>query len=274
MNKALDKKLAIGVIILSAGLMQIHSIPFWQEFTSDYYSGIAFSIALHGAMLWNWYTNQLPKVRVVIAALLIAGPWYQISTPVFENIGEVKESSVMAASYLDEMAQLEASLKNYEVNSKRYKRSADRVEPTQARLDVARKNYRKEISAPEKAEASWRLYAAALMLAAGFFGVMLTEISAVKFCRRTISENTETGNGSVSGISERGETQQRCVSEKTEIVETVAAAITKKMKDYPSQAAFAESYGFNTRDVSNVINGKPISKKKLGEMAEKLGENA
>ena len=260
MNKALDKKIAIVVIILTTGLMQIHSIPFWQEFTGDYYSGIAFSIALHGAMLWNWYTNQLPKVRVVIAALLIAGPWYQISTPVFKKIGEVKASSVMAASYLDEMAQLEASLKNYEENSKKYKRSADRVKPTQALLDDARKNYRKEISVPEEAEASWRLYTAALMLAVGFLVVLLTEISAVKFCRRPVSENTETvetGKGDVSGISET--------------VETVAAVISEKMKGYASQAAFAGVYGFNTRDVSNVLNGKSISKKKLGEMAEKLG---
>ncbi|MCK4786234.1 MAG: hypothetical protein KAV87_20925 [Desulfobacteraceae bacterium] len=257
MNKALDKKIAIVVIVLSTGLMQIHSIPFWQKFTGDYYSGIAFSIALHGAMLWNWYTNQLPKVRVVIAALLIAGPWYQISTPVFEEIGEVKESSVLAASYLDEMAQLEASLKNYEENSKRYKRSADRVEPTHALLNDARKNYRKEISAPEKGEAAWRLYVAALMLASGFFVVLLTEISAVKFCRRTVSENIETGRGGVSEISET--------------VEMVAATISEKMKGYASQAAFAGAYGFNTRDVSNVINGKAISKRKLGEMAEKLG---
>jgi hypothetical protein len=257
MNKPLDKKMAIVVIILSTGLMQIHSIPFWQKFTGDYYSGIGFSIALHGAMLWNWYTNQLPKVRVVIAALLIAGPWYQVSTPVFEKIGEGKASSVMAASYLDEIAQLEASLKKYEENSKQYRRSANRVEPTQALLDDARKNYRKEISAPEKGEASWRLYVVAVMLSAVFFVVMLTEISAVKFCRRTVSENTETGKGNVSGISET--------------VETVAAAISAKMKGYASQAAFAGAYGFNTRDVSNVINGKAISKKKLGEMAEKLG---
>ncbi|MBW2644579.1 MAG: hypothetical protein JRE23_00115 [Deltaproteobacteria bacterium] len=257
MNKTLDKKMAIVVIILSTGLMQIHSIPFWQEFTGDYYSGIAFSIALHGAMLWNWYTNQLPKVRVVIATLLIAGPWYQISTPVFEKIGEVKVSSVMAASYLDEMAQLEASLKKHEENSKKYKRSADRVEPTQALLNTARKNYRKEISAPEKAEASWRLYAVAVMLSAVFFVVMLTEISAVKFCRRFVSENTETGKGNVSVFSET--------------VEMVAVAISEKMKGCASQAAFAASHNFNPRDVSNVINGKSISKKKLKEMAERLG---
>lgn len=257
MNKSLDKKIALGVIILSTGLMQIHSIPFWQEFTDDYYSGIAFSIALHGAMLWNWYTNQLPKVRVVIAALLIAGPWYQISTPVFEEIGEVKESSVMAASYLGEVEQLEASLKDYEENSKKYKRSADRVKPTQALLNTARKNYRKEISAPDKSEASWRLYTVAVMLASGFFVVLLTEISAVKFCRRTVSENIETGKGNVSKISETAE--------------MVAAAISEKMKGYNSQTAFAGAYGFNTRDVSNVVNGKAISKKKLGEMADRLG---
>jgi len=79
----------------------------------------------------------------------------------------------------------------------------------------------------------------------------------VKFCRRTISKNTETGKGNVSEIPE--------------IVETVAAAISEKMKGYASQAAFAASYDFNQRDVSNVINGKPISKNKLKEMAETLG---
>ena len=257
MNKAIDRKMAIVVIILSTGLMQIHSIPFWQKFTDSYYGGIAFSIALEGAMLWNWYSRQLPKVRVIAAALLIAGPWYQISTPVFEKIGTVKTSSVMAASYLDEVTQLEVSLKSYEENSKKYKRSANRVEPTQALLDAARKNYRKEISAPEKAETSWRLYAVAVMLAAVFFVVMLTQISATIFCRRPVSENTETGKGNISEVSE--------------MVEMVAMAISEKMKGYASQAAFAASYDFNARDVSNVINGKPISKKKLGEMAERLG---
>ena len=238
MNKAFDKKMAIVVIILSTGLMQIHSIPFWQKFTGDYYSGIAFSIALE-------------------AALLILGPWYQVSVPVFENLGTAKTSATLIESYREEADQLKASLMNYENNSKKYKRSANRVEPTQLRLDAAREKYRDELKITEKSDSKSRLYTVVAMLLLGFLSVMLTQISAVKFCRRPVSENTETGKGDISVISET--------------LERVAAVISEKMKGYPSQAAFAASYSFNTRDVSNVVNGKPISKNKLKEMAEKLG---
>ena len=257
MNKALDKKMAIIVIVLSTIVMQGHSIPFWQKFTGDYYSGIAFSLALEGAMLWNWYANQRPVVRVLLGALLILGPWYQVSIPVFEDIGTVRTSATLAHSYLEEVEQLKASLLKHETNSKKFRRAADRVEPTQDLLNAARKNYRKEIGTTEKSESSLRLYAVAVIQALAFLALMLTQISAVKFIPRSVSGKDEMGSSSVSEISET--------------IETVAAAISEKMKGYSSQAAFAQVYKFNTRDVSNVINGKPISKRKLVEMLEKLG---
>lgn len=72
MNKALDKKMSIVVIILSTILMQIHSIEYWTGVTESY--GIAWSIALEAAMLWLWYQKRLFLVRVLAATILIAGP--------------------------------------------------------------------------------------------------------------------------------------------------------------------------------------------------------
>ena len=77
------------MVICSMVLMQIHSIDFWMEKAGP--SGWAWSIGLEVAMLWFWYENKrrLQVFKYLAAFLLIAGPWYQITAPTFQNLNGV-----------------------------------------------------------------------------------------------------------------------------------------------------------------------------------------
>lgn len=264
MTSLTEKRLAIVVIILSTIVMQMHSIPFWQKFIRNDLGGIALSVALEGAMLWLWYKNLGPVIRLVIAFLLISGPWYQVSTPVFTMIVTVSTSVALTESYRDEVEQLEGSLKDYQENSKKYRRSAERIEPTEARLDAAMAKYREALKEKGKAEkdgAGWRLYGVTAMLLLGFFAVLRTQIYAIVSLQvKCVSIKPETVQESVSEISSLVET-----------VERVAEMIRAELPKFTSQNAFAVAYGFSPRDVSNVLRGKPVSRNKLEEMAERLG---
>lgn len=138
-NKPFNKKIAIIVIVLPMITMQWHSVYFWTEKTGII--GWGFSFGIEAAMLWLWYEDERPYLRVIAAALLIAGPLYQLTIPISSSISKSQFLLIEVKSFQDEVTQLKADLNLYQENSKKYRRSANRIDKTETRLDNARDNF-------------------------------------------------------------------------------------------------------------------------------------
>lgn len=274
LNRTFTKTSSLLVIILSTSTMQIHGIEFWNWAAPMRANGLlpftigwVFSIALHAAMLWLWYANKRPILRWVMAALLIAGPLYQLTVPLSGDIGKSQYLSEEVEDLQAEVKQKETSLKKYQENSKIYSRSADRIAPAEASLDAARTNLRKAkakaYKSTQESGTPLRLYAVAAMQAIILLSLLLAEISAVSFWWPTVSGDHETGETRIETIS-----RQR---EMTETLPLIIDSLNNNIKDFKSWNELSDYFGFSSRDVSHVRSGKPVSKRVINNMVKKLG---
>jgi hypothetical protein len=274
MNKALDKKMAIVVIILSTILMQIHSIEYWTGVTESY--GMAWSIALEAAMLWLWYQKRLFLVRVLAATILIAGPWYVLTEPAITSLQEQTQSSHHVASAEAKVKRLTKSLDRFESNSMTKLGWSGRIDRTMTKLELAEDELQKSKDKALDLGFKWRLYMVAGMQASVLLIVLITQLLAVAGLRDShVSKPvSKSHNKSKQPLNPTAET-----SKYEQAIRAVAIAIKRKLPEYGgSQKALADHYGFRPKDVSMLFNhferkkaGKEvISRKALQFMVEKL----
>jgi hypothetical protein len=242
------------MVICSMVLMQTHSIDFWMEKAGA--SGWAWSIGLEVAMLWFWYENKrcLQVFKYLAAFLLIAGPWYQITAPTFQNLNSVTVMQAEISAAQDTVTQLSTSLDRYEKRSDKRSGWAGRIDKTQAKLEEARSNLSILRSKKAKKEAPWRSRAVAGMQAAALLIVLTAQLAAVTSLRsrngspvtKTVTEKRN-GKGHIV-------TPEQLPERYEEMVSTVAAEIIRRVSEFGSQAKLCKDLGLRPADVSMVLN--------------------
>ena len=271
------------MVICSMVLMQIHSIDFWMEKAGP--SGWAWSIGLEVAMLWFWYENKhrLQVFKYLAGFLLIAGPWYQITAPTFENLKGVTVMQAEIETAQDTVAQYTASLKRYEDNSIKFREWGGRIDRAMANLKEARTHLSILRAKGVKKETPWRSRGIAGMQAAALLIVLTAQLVAVTSLRscnvmtvtKTVTPKhnvTRNGNGHTITLEQLPEHYEKTIS-------IVIVEINRRVADFGSQAKLCKDLGLRPADVSMVLNHNEkkeagtgtIGPKALQKMAFALG---
>ena len=280
MNKALDKKMAIVVIILSTVLMQIHSIEYWTGVTEFY--GVAWSIALEAAMLWLWYQRRLFLIRVLAAMILIAGPWYVLTEPTIESLQDKAEIQNQILSAQGMVERLTASLIRYETNSAGRLGWSGRIDSTMTKLELAEEDLQRSRKKAASLGFEWRLYMVAGMQASVLLIVMITQLLAVAGLRD--SAITKVVSKDSKGPPKLRLTPKSAsgTTEYDRAVEAVIRALKVKPGEFgKTQTALAEYFDIRPADITmlfkhterRVAGSETISKVALQKMVVKLNIN-
>jgi len=269
---------AILMVICSMVLMQIHSIEFWTKTAGA--SGWAWSIGLEVAMPWFWYENKrrLQIFKYLAAFLLIAGPWYQITSPTFESLNSstVMKSEIEAAQ--NAVTQYSASLKRYEDNSVKFREWGGRIDRATVNLKEARAQLSTLRAKGTKKEAPWRSHTVAGIQALALFIILTAQLAAVTSLRnRNVTTITKTV------MAKRNVTRNAIIAEHTperyeETVKIVAEEITRQVEELGSQAKLCRKTGLRPEYVTAVMNheekkrtGGAITPNGLKKVADALG---
>lgn len=173
----------ITIISISAVLMQWHSIAFWNQYAGA--SGVGFSLALEVVALWLWWQRR-SWLALTASILLIGGPLFQLSSPIFDTMSSAQASERMTIIYQAEIAQLSESLQRYDNNSASRLGWASRIDRAQAALDAARNKLR-VLAAQERPDAI-RLHLVVIMQALALIVIMRAQILAVAMFPLVASE--------------------------------------------------------------------------------------
>jgi hypothetical protein len=163
------------IVAGSAVLMQLHAIQFWIGHVGA--AGVAWSLILEAVALWLWWQRRR-ALAVLASALLIAGPFHQLSAPTVEALRTAQASAAMLVMERAEVAQLEASLGRYQANSAERLGWAERIDRAQSALDAARERMRHRLAA-QAAGADWRELGVIGLQALALLVVMVTQVLAV-----------------------------------------------------------------------------------------------
>lgn len=163
------------IIIVSAFLMQAHSIAFWLEYAGS--TGVGFSLALEVVALWLWW-QRCQWLAVIASGLLVGGALFQLSAPVIDNIYRNGSNQKIVAIYQDEIKQLTKSLSRYDKNSAERLGWSARIDRAQSELTQARKNL-KQALIPQKKESPVQLGLILIMQALVLIIIMRSQIIAV-----------------------------------------------------------------------------------------------
>lgn len=96
--------LTCSVLVGAIGLLQYHSIQFWQDFTEPEI-GIVWSLVLEGTALWLWYQGHIGTRVLGLCAslLLLAGPIYQVSAPLVAELERTANGDTTRVALIGEL---------------------------------------------------------------------------------------------------------------------------------------------------------------------------
>lgn len=265
------------MVVCSMVLMQIHSIAFWMDKAGA--SGWAFSIGLEVAMLFFWYENKrrLQIFKYLAAFLLIAGPWYQITAPTFENLNSATVMQAEIETAQDTVTQLSISLDRYELRSDKRSGWAGRIDKTQTKLEEARAYLSILRGKGAEEVAPWRSRAVAGMQAAALLIVLTSQLAAVTSLRfRNGTTVTKTVTPKRKG--NRNVVTEQIPEDYEATVMAVATEIKKQIKEFSSQAKLCRQIGLRPEYVTAVMNheekkktGGAITSNSLKKLVDALG---
>lgn len=261
----MNKYAAWFMILCSMALMQWHGAHFWYEQTGDWISGIGISFCLEVAMLSLWYVGLegfLWCAKWVAAFLLIAGPWYQMTSPTIGTLQTAIDLNNRISTINNEVAELIASKQRYESNSD--KRPGWRQDIRMARTDLKEVRAKREALLDERASLPfiWRPLMAALMQAAALLIVLTAQLAAVTSLR---SRNGSTVTKTVTAkrnVTRNAVTEQN-LEDYEATVTAVAAEITRQVEELGSQAKLCRQIGLRHEHIAAVL--KHEEKKEAGE---------
>lgn len=252
------------MILCSMVLMQWHGAHFWHEQTDDWISGVGISFCLEVALLSLWYAGQqwfLWCAKWVAAFLLIAGAWYQITTPISRNIQTVTALHDKIEIVKDEVETLKESLTTYEGNSKKRLKWAGRIDKTRAELKASRSELKTLIDNRAIINPKWSSSSVPRLVAAALLIILTAQLMSVTSLR---SRNVTTVTKSVT--AKRNVTRNAVAEQKPEdyeaTVTAVAAEITRQVEEFGSQAKLCRQTGLRPEYVTAVMNHE--EKKKTG----------
>lgn len=257
------------------GLLQWHSIAFWSAHV-DHATGWAWSLLLEGVALWLWSDGRAVRrlLAVVATVLLLAGPLYQVSSPLFLEVVGIERSAAAntarRAALEAEIATLEKSMAAFLANSQKRVGWAERIDRTQAALDDARREMAElttaTAAAPQRLE--WQRQAVIVMQATALVLIQVANVLAIttlSAARRqqlgkvsppvSVARERPAGEGrrrrSQSGSAPSAQTSKN----NTHAAPGVETALRQHLEETGLTArAFAQQHGFTPRDVSLVLH--------------------
>ena len=246
--------LATVMVVGSIFLMQWHSIEFWTDKVGE--SGLYLSIGLEAAMLWFWYDSRnrfIEFCKYLAAFLLIAGPWYQITAPTFQNLNSMTVMQADIEMAQDAIKQLSTSLdRDEKIRDKRFGWK-DTLKETRADLKEARAHLSTLRAKKVKHDTPWRSRAVAGMQAAILFLMLTAQLTAVTYLRsRNVTTVTE-------GVTPKRNGRRNAVTEQPperyeETVKAVVEEITRREKELGSRAEICRQAGIRPEYVTAVMN--------------------
>lgn len=264
------------LLVGGIGLLQWHSIAFWSTHV-DHATGWAWSLLLEGVALWLWSDGRAMRrlLAVVATVLLLAGPLYQVSSPLFLEAAGIERSATANTAHRAvleaEIASLESAMAAFLANSQKRVGWAERIDRTQAALDDARRELADltatTAAAPRRLE--WQRQAVIVMQAVALALIQVANVLAIT----TLSAMRRPGNLSPLVSTEQGKPtaerkRHRRKSGSTPMAQTsmnlkeqrtgghgVETALRQHLEEKGMTArAFALQHGFSARDVSLVLH--------------------
>jgi hypothetical protein len=232
------------MLILTTSIIQWHSIQFWIEVAESI--GFLWSIAIEAAAVWLWW-HKKTVLAFIASSLLMAGPLYSLSAPVYEG----KQSEVaIAASHQQQLdlsrasiTSLNQSLISYQKNSLSRVGWASRIDETRNELQVEIAILKKLINEVPKLKQTpmpWLVIAIEVL---GLAVLLLTQVITIQALRviSVKSKQPETAENSRHGYSD------------------LASALSSRLSDVLnaeglSQAEWARRNRVSTKTVSMLIN--------------------
>lgn len=216
------------------------------------------SLGIEAAMLFMWYAQRhwfLRVAKYAAALLLIAGPWYQITVPVFESLQTVTVLHDKAALIGADVARLERSLASDEKNSN--KRLGWRKTIKAARAEIKAKRAAQYFLLDDKATLppAWRPLMVAVMQALALLIVLTAQLAAVTGLRNGYATPTVTKTVKGRNVTKRNDAPGP--SEDFDAsVEAVAAEITRRLPEFGSQAKMCKALNLRPANITAVLNHK------------------
>ena len=109
--------LAIPAAVLCGGicLLQVHSVAFWRD-AIGHWTGYVWSLQLEAISLWLWFRadgwlSPWRWIAIVTTLLLLVGPVYEVSSPLFEQ-------GARSAAFENEMARVDGLSATLQANSR------------------------------------------------------------------------------------------------------------------------------------------------------------
>lgn len=285
-KKKSETAINLLMIITSFCLMQWHSIQFWLSAAGP--SGWAWSIGLEIAMLCLWYDRKHRFLKYIAAAILIAGPWYQMTSPAIHNIQNTNAIEIEIEIETQRLDQLSKSIMIYENNSITKWGWAGRIDRTQKAKDELSARITELHSELSKQNATWREYMVAGVQSAALLIILIAQLSAVSNLGTRQTEGKKPSEPKrktkqIEPVLQRHASEISKASAKDfdsisisnfddfdVMVETVAAEIIIELSKHNSQKALAETLGIDQKSISLILNHK---KRKLSG-TERISSNA
>jgi len=253
------------MIIISFCLMQWHSIEFWK-ITAGPDTGWAWSIGLEIAMLCLWYDRKHRFLKYIAALILIAGPWYQMTSPAVRNIQSTNAIETEIEIKIQRLDQLSKSMTIYENNSITIRGWAGRIDRTQKAKDKLSARINELHSTLSKQNSAWREYMVTGVQSAALLIILIAQLSAVSnlATRQTIRTIKPESSISTASKSKHHKVTTKFLDEIAisnfenfdKKVEITATEIRAELPKHNSQKALAQTLGIDQKSISLILNHK------------------
>lgn len=171
------------VILLSAALMQWHSIQFWMTHAGA--SGIGWSLLLEIVVIWFWW-NEKRVLALITSFLLCIGPIYEITSPAIASIELQKKIAVLNINDAEDIKQLEKSLDTYNLNSENRAGWLPKINEIQEQIDTTKTRIRNRNNQKSKFN-EWISKVIAIMQCLSLFMIMTAQALAISKQRNGVS---------------------------------------------------------------------------------------
>ena len=242
-------KFSAVMLILTTSIIQWHSIQFWMEAAESI--GFLWSIAIEAAAIWLWW-HKKTVLAFIASSLLMAGPLYSLSTPVYE----AKQSEEALASSHQQQIELsrasitalKQSLDSYQKNSLSRVGWATRIDETRNALQAETVNLKSLINTGFKLKQTAMPWLVISIEVLGLAVLLLTQVLTIQ---------------SLRGISTNSKRPEIAKDSKHDYSE-LALALSSRLSDTLSaeglsQAEWARRNRISTKSVSMLLNHKKRS---------------
>ena len=239
-----SNKFSATMLILTTSIIQWHSIQFWIEVAESI--GFLWSIAIEAAAVWLWW-HKKTALAFIASSLLMAGPMYSLSTPVYE--GKQSEEA-LASSHQQQVelartsiAALKQSLDSYQQNSLSRVGWATRIDETRNELQAETANLKSLINAGPKLKQTPMPWLVITIEVLGLAVLLLTQILTIQALR------------GISIKSNQPETAEDSKHDYAELALVLSSRLSNTLDaESLSQAEWARRNGVSTKSVSMLIN--------------------